>query len=185
MLVCYLIMLCSRVGMVRCSLQDVRGCGKYTPLQLHPIFHVDRAGIIRVVYIKRNMCVIPQTILALWTFALRDFIHTNFVKRSPHSLGLTYQRNANSFIRNIFRIKRTRPNENRNERTQPRTVSTPHTLLWCTYYIWYCCFFSIIITIFSLLSLFWKTGVSLWDHVAVCVCPLSLLGNGSVEPVPR
>jgi hypothetical protein len=34
--------------------------------------------------------------------------------------------------------------------------------------------------IFSLLYLFWKYTVGLWDHVAVCVSPLSLLGNGYV-----
>jgi hypothetical protein len=40
--------------------------------------------------------------------------------------------------------------------------------------------------IFSLLSLFWKNKVGLWDYVAVCVYPpLSLLGNGSVETLSR
>jgi hypothetical protein len=38
------------------------------------------------------------------------------------------------------------------------------------------------------LRFLFKKKIGLWDHVAVCVClciPPSLLGNGSVETLPR
>jgi hypothetical protein len=41
------------------------------------------------------------------------------------------------------------------------------------------------VILFTLVSLFWKNNLGLWDHVAVCASPVSLLDNGSVKiPFP-